>query len=86
MNVREYLKDNVLLLDGAMGTYISMKDRSFRNLPEEANLDKPDLVKEIHLEYLRSGAMAITTNTFGAHRMNYPQTAGKIIDEGYKIA
>ncbi|MBO6000541.1 MAG: bifunctional homocysteine S-methyltransferase/methylenetetrahydrofolate reductase [Spirochaetales bacterium] len=86
MNVREYLKDNVLLLDGAMGTYISMKDRSFRNLPEEANLDKPDLVKEIHLEYLRSGAMAITTNTFGANRMNYPETANTIIDEGYKIA
>ena len=86
MKVREYLKDNVLLLDGAMGTYISLKDRAFRNLPEEANLQKPDLVKEIHLEYLNAGAMAITTNTFGANRMNFPQNAGKIIDEGFKIA
>jgi len=86
MKLRDYLKDNVLLLDGAMGTYISMKDRTFRNLPEEATLNKPDLVREIHLEYLKAGAMAITTNTFGANRMNFPNAADQIIDEGFKIA
>ncbi len=84
--IRDYLKDNVLLFDGAMGTYLGAKDRSFRNLPEEANMHKPDLVREIHLEYLQSGAMAVTTNTFGANRLNYPENADRIIDEGFRIA
>lgn len=84
--IREYLKDNVLLLDGAMGTYICAKDRSFKNLPEEANLLKPDLVREIHLEYLQAGSMAVTTNTFGANRINYPDTVDAIIEKGFSLA
>ena len=84
--IREYLKNNVLLLDGAMGTYLNLKDRSFGGQPEEANLSNPALVREIHLEYLKAGAMAVTTNTFGANRQNYQDDAKKIIEQGYKIA
>ena len=86
IEIRQYLKDNVLLFDGAMGTYLGAKERSYRNLPEQANIEKPELVRDIHLEYLQAGAMAITTNTFGANRMNYPETSNHIIDAGFKIA
>ena len=52
--IRQYLKDNVLLFDGAMGTYLGAKERSYRNLPEQANIEKPELVRDIHLEYLQA--------------------------------
>ena len=85
-DIREYLKDNILLFDGAMGTYLTSKDRTWRNDPEAANLEKPELIREIHLEYLQAGAMAITTNTFGANRQNYPDDCDRIIEKGFRIA
>ena len=85
-DIREYLKDKILLFDGAMGTYLSTKDRAFRNAPEEANIGKPELIREIHREYLHAGAMAVTTNTFGANRQNFPDDCDAIIESGYRIA
>ena len=85
-SVREYLKDSILLFDGAMGTYLNTLDRRFRTSPEQANLDRPELVARIHGEYLDAGAMAITTNTFGANRDNYPDTWKMIIQQGFRIA
>ncbi|HDN97732.1 MAG TPA: 5-methyltetrahydrofolate--homocysteine methyltransferase [bacterium] len=60
-------KKKVIILDGAMGTYIS--SLSFKEkTPEIANIIKPDLVKRIHKEYVEAGADIILTNTFGANR------------------
>ena len=85
-DIRQYLKDNILLFDGAMGTYLSAKDRTFRNAPEAANIEKPELIREIHREYLQAGAMAVTTNTFGANRQNFPDDCDILIERGYRIA
>lgn len=85
-DIRQYLKDNILLFDGAMGTYLSTKDRTFRNAPEAANVEKPELIREIHREYLQAGAMAVTTNTFGANRQNFPDDCDTLIERGYRIA
>ena len=77
-DIRQYLEKNILLFDGAMGTYLTSKDRTYRNAPEAANLEKPELIRDIHMEYLQAGSMAITTNTFGANRQNFP-------DEGWDL-
>lgn len=84
--IREYLKDNILLFDGAMGTYLATKDKALRNEVELSNLTHPEKILEIHKEYLEAGAMALTTNTFGANRQNYPESWGRIIDEGFNLA
>ena len=84
--IREYLKDSILLFDGAMGTYLATKDKALRNEVELSNLTHPDRILEIHKEYLEAGAMALTTNTFGANRQNYPESWGRIIDEGFNLA
>ena len=64
-NIREFLKQNILLFDGAMGTYYAecAKDNTICEL---ANINDPGLIKKIHREYIESGAMAILTNTFAA--------------------
>ena len=85
-DIREYLEKNILLFDGAMGTYLTSKDRTYRNAPEAANLEKPDLIRDIHMEYLQAGSMAITTNTFGANRQNFPDDCDRIIERGYRLA
>ena len=85
-DIREYLKGNILLFDGAMGTYLTSKDRTYRNAPEAANIEKPDLIRDIHTEYLQAGSMAITTNTFGANRQNFPDDCDMIIEKGFRLA
>ena len=62
-NIRDYLKNNVLLFDGAMGTYYDeLTDDGIGC--ELANIKNPELIKGIHNEYIDSGAKAILTNTF----------------------
>lgn len=68
MTVQEYLKESPLLFDGAMGTYLAERCPELSELQcERANFTHPSLVREIHNEYLRAGAVAIKTNTFAAN-------------------
>ncbi len=64
------LRQGPLLCDGAMGTMLysrlhenSLHGRCF----DELVLTRPDLVQDIHLQYIRAGAQVIETNTFGAN-------------------
>ena len=62
-NIREYLKNNVLLFDGAMGTYYDeLTDDGIGC--ELANIKNSELIRGIHKEYIEAGAKAILTNTF----------------------
>lgn len=55
------------LFDGAFGTYYAMKSGK-DTLPERANDENPELVKEIHKEYILAGADIIRTNTFASNQ------------------
>jgi methionine synthase / methylenetetrahydrofolate reductase(NADPH) len=58
--------DRILVVDGAMGTMLYAKGVYINRCYDELNLSAPDLVREIHTEYIRAGADIIETNTFGA--------------------
>jgi homocysteine S-methyltransferase len=62
------LKDKALLCDGAMGTMLYNKGVFLNTCFDELNLRSPELVQEVHREYVRSGVDVIETNTFGANR------------------
>ena len=64
----EYLKENLVLLDGAMGSLIYEKGVFIDKCYDELNLSRPDLIRSIHDEYLQAGAKVIETNTYGANR------------------
>lgn len=70
MNLKEYIKEKTLILDGAMGTYFSEKFRDYTGPCEMANIDAPDYVLQIHREYIKAGADAIKTNTFSVNPLN----------------
>src|ERR1044071_7425029 len=64
---REVLdSDRIHVVDGAMGTMLYAKGVYINRCYDELNLSNPDLVYEIHTEYIRAGADIIETNTFGA--------------------
>jgi homocysteine S-methyltransferase len=62
------LDARVLVCDGAMGTMLYAKGIFLNRCFDELNLTQPDLVAEVHGDYVRAGADVIETNTFGANR------------------
>ena len=68
-NFRELLSgDGIYVFDGAIGTMLYAKGIYINRSYDELNLIAPDLVREVHEEYVRAGVDVIQTNTFGALR------------------
>jgi len=67
-NFLEQLKKAPLLCDGATGTLLYAKGIFINRCYDELNLSQPDLIKQLHHDYLHAGAQLIETNTFGANR------------------
>src|SRR5476649_681745 len=65
----EALDERVLVCDGAMGTMLYAKGVFINKSFDALNLTQPDLVADVHQEYVRAGADIIETNTFGANRI-----------------
>src|SRR5688500_3769056 len=68
------MRERVLVLDGATGTYLQDLDLSaadfggddLEGCNEALVLSRPGIVRDMHLAYLRAGADVVETNTFGA--------------------
>ena len=77
MNIQELLQERVLVLDGAMGTFLQAKPLTaadfggpdYEGCYEHLNLTRPDVLRDIHGAYLQAGADIICTNTFGGTRI-----------------
>lgn len=71
--IEEQLQKRILIIDGAMGTMLQRENLSAEDFGgevlegcnENLVLTRPDVVKNIHLGYLKAGADIICTNTFG---------------------
>ena len=77
--IERLLKERILVLDGAMGSMVQQfklgeadyRGERFKNSPKDLKgnndllvLTRPDIIRSIHLDYLRAGADIIETNTF----------------------
>lgn len=84
-NLREIVKEKILILDGAMGTEIQkynlteedFRGERFRDLPgmmkgnnDMLNITRPDVISDIYRRYLEAGADIITANTFSCQRIS----------------
>jgi len=63
----EFLKGNVVLFDGAMGTDLYNRGIYLNRCFDELNITNPKIVREVHRAYIQAGADVIETNTFGAN-------------------
>ena len=68
LEFREQLSRRVLVADGALGTMLYSRGAFINRCFDELNLSSPDLVRQIHQDYVKAGADLIETNTFGANR------------------
>ena len=63
------LTEKGILADGAMGTELYRRGIFINRCYDELCLSSPEIVKEIHREYVSAGAELIETNTFTANRL-----------------
>lgn len=78
-----------ILLDGAMGTMLQKAGLPLGMRPEIFGLEHPEILKDIHKQYIEAGSQVIYTNTFGLNRhkcvdLNY--SLKELIVENIKIA
>src|SRR5262249_54634551 len=65
---RQQLSQRVNVANGAMGTMLCSRGVFINRCFDELNLSGPDMVRQIHQEYVKAGAEILETNTFGATR------------------
>lgn len=72
MPIKDFLKKNLLLADGAMGTQIQLRHPgakawgAYEGCNEWLNLSAPEIIRDIHAAYFAAGSDAVETNSFGA--------------------
>lgn len=72
MRLLDKIKDHILLMDGAMGTYYNQQYGTELEA-EEANLVHPEEITAIHKAYIKAGAELIRTNTFAVNHLMFPK-------------
>ena len=71
MKILEYLQQNIVYLDGGMGTLLQEKGLPLGELPERWNLSHAEIIQEIHSAYFNAGSNVVATNTFGANALKF---------------
>ena len=71
MNFSEYLKSNIVYLDGGMGTLLQAQGLQPGEHPEKWNISHPEIITDIHKNYFNSGSNVVCTNTFGANSLKF---------------
>ena len=71
MDVREFLKENIVYLDGGMGTLLQKKGLMPGEYPEKWNVTNSDIIVDIHKAYFDAGSNIVCTNTFGANLLKF---------------
>ncbi|WP_020005447.1 homocysteine S-methyltransferase family protein [Brachyspira innocens] len=92
--LRELIKEQYLIIDGATGTELQKKDikkeswiidgNNIEGCNEILNITAPYIMKEIHIDYLNANANITKTNSFGA--IPWVLNEYDIADKSYELA
>src|SRR3954470_20552427 len=82
----QLLRERIVIIDGAMGTMIQQqklseadfrgerfkdwKGKDLKGNNDLLNITQPDIIEEIHRQYLEAGADIIETNTFNSQSIS----------------
>ena len=67
MDLKSFVADSFLMLDGGMGTMLMQAGMPAGSLPELMNLSHPEVVTAVHKKYVDAGTDMVITCTFGAN-------------------
>ena len=88
MEFRQILGKELLFFDGGMGTMLQAKGLKPGDIPEYWNIEHPEKISQVHYEYCMAGANVISTNTFGANPIKFPQdkyTSSQVVKAAVNI-
>jgi 5-methyltetrahydrofolate--homocysteine methyltransferase len=71
MKILDYLKENIVILDGGTGTLLQSAGLPCGELPERWNISHPEVIRDIHRAYFDAGSNIVCTNTFGANILKF---------------
>lgn len=77
------LGNELLFLDGGMGTLLQKEGLMPGELPENWNMERPEVIQRIHRAYVEAGSQIVLTNTFGANAVKYhgqPYTLKQVVN------
>ena len=81
MGILELMRERRIYFDGGMGSLLQARGLKPGELPETWNLSRPEIITEIHREYLDAGSDVVTTNTFGANHFKFKAEDGYSVKE-----
>ncbi|GAA3881986.1 methionine synthase [Streptomyces sedi] len=95
--LRDALAARVVVADGGMGTMLQAQDPSMEDFQqlegcnEVLNVTRPDIVANVHREYLATGIDCVETNTFGANlaalgEYDIPERVHELSEAGARVA
>ncbi len=73
MNFRDFLKENIVYLDGGMGTLLQGFGLTPGEFPERWNISHSEIITKIHKGYFDAGSNVVSTNTFGANCLKFSE-------------
>ena len=85
----DFMKNNIVIIDGAMGTMLQKSGLKLGEIPESFNITNPDVITDIHRQYFKAGANVITANTFGASPLKLKGslfTCRQVVTSGVQLA
>ncbi|MFG6368488.1 MAG: homocysteine S-methyltransferase family protein [Lachnospiraceae bacterium] len=88
MNFREQLGRQILFFDGGMGTLLQERGLLAGEVPETWNILHPEIIRQIHKEYLLAGSNIISANTFGVNAFkckNLEYTVNELVTAGVRL-
>ncbi len=71
MNFKEYLANNIVILDGGMGTLLQARGLRAGEHPERWNMSHADVITDIQRQYFDAGSNVVCANTFGANTLKF---------------
>ncbi len=88
MRIRDFLQENILLCDGAMGTYYNEIHPKDYDLVEKLNTSNPEQIEMIHRAYLDAGARLLRTNSFATNPRFFEDEEDRLTNlrASYRIA
>lgn len=88
MSFRELLGKQILFFDGGMGTLLQERGLRTGEVPETWNILHPDVIRQIHREYLSAGCNMVTANTFGVNAFkcrDLDYTVDELVTAGIRL-
>jgi 5-methyltetrahydrofolate--homocysteine methyltransferase len=73
MDIRKYLQENIVFLDGGMGTLLQARGLHAGEKPERWNITHAEDIIDIQKSYFDAGTNIINTNTFGANCLHFEE-------------